>query len=382
MYPVLRCTADDDTPYTSTYVIGPVGLASDNGTALLAAYQAIPPPSDDAHSVLVKLEPGEYQLPAGASIELAAWVTIEGSGAGSTLYHPTTIVGDRCGPSHQESAIVTGEYRAALRNLAVKNTCAGSSSFNTAISNEADWFSLRDVQAQVIGTAARTVGVANSGLNCTFDGVQAFASGAAISNHAIYNSGNHMDLSDSWVRAQGLTSTSLAIGIYNIGEYLAIARSTIDAQHANTTYGVSGTGYLATLRDVSITASTAAMSLDDSHGLQLKDSSMRAYNGVAVVLRVPVSSVIENQLAELHGSTLIGSSRALDALVYSQSLIVVVDGSAVKGDVNYSIRALDADVLIGATRFVRGTTLPQGTGSTTCAGVWDADFTFYPNTCP
>ena len=46
------------------------------------------------------------------------------------------------------------------------------------------------------------------------------------------------------------------------------------------------------------------------------------------------------------------------------------------------MRLLDAEARIANSQLADGPISLEGAGSATCAGVWDENYTFYPNTCP
>ncbi len=376
-----NCSADDDVPFASTYVIGPVGTPEENGLALLAAYQAIPPPPDGNGSVVVKLEAGTYQLPAGVALPLMSWVTLEGSGQSRLLSHSTTISGTRCGSGHSDSAFLLGATGATIANLAVVNRCSDPASDQAAIFNAADHFALRDLHVMATGAAARNTAIANTANSFLVDRVRATAVGASVSNHGLHSDGLHTRVRDSQVRALGTSGTALAVGLYNGSCGLTIEGSSIEGWTATTSYGISGTGCAARLDNVVVSGEDAAISFTDPGGLEVIRTEAAAVDGVGIVLTVPTSSTITGQRATLRGVRATGMTRALDVLVYAQDLRVRVDGSELRG-VAGPVRALDADVLIGASLLENGPILLQGTATATCAGVWDEDYVHFASACP
>lgn len=376
-----RCSVAPDVAFASTYVIGPVGTPEENGLALLAAYQAIPPPPDGTQSVVVTLEAGTYQLPDGVALPLMSWVTLEGSGQSRLLSHATMIMGRRCGSGHSNSALILGATSATIANREVVNFCSDPASDQTAIFNAADNFALRDLHVRATGATARNTAIANTADSLLVDRVRATAVGASVSNHGLHSDGLYTTVRDSVVRALGTAATALAVGLYNGDAGLAVERCVIVGGTATTSYGISGTGFVARLDNVIVSGVDAAISFTDPSGLEIIGTEAAAVDGVGIVLTVPVSSTISGQRATLRDVRATGLTRALDVLVYGQDLRVRVDGSELRG-VAGPVRALDADVLIGASLLENGPILLQGTATATCAGVWDEDYVHFGSACP
>ena len=74
-----------------------------------------------------------------------------------------------------------------------------------------------------------------------------------------------------------------------------------------------------------------------------------------------------------------GTWYGLETFDTSGNLVVMINNSSIRG-VIYSISNIATDVFVGGTQLAGGTVI--GSGVTTCAGVWDESYTFYPNSCP
>ena len=66
---------------------------------------------------------------------------------------------------------------------------------------------------------------------------------------------------------------------------------------------------------------------------------------------------------------------------YPRSLSVVIDTSTVRASYDTIYSAPDYVTLVGASKLEGGPVIPNG-GPVTCAGVYDENYTFFPNTCP
>ena len=105
--------------FERTVVVSPTGItATDNGLLLIAALNSVaagPPVPSATDRFLIKLEPGVYDL-ASNSIELPAWVDLEGSGEGITLIRGTVMSLSTC-----QRGLVAVRENAEIRHLSVEN---------------------------------------------------------------------------------------------------------------------------------------------------------------------------------------------------------------------------------------------------------------------
>ncbi len=182
-------TCVSSSPFQHTVIVaGAAGAATANGTLLRTTIAGITTATTDAH-VLVKIEPGTYDLGAN-QIVVPPFVDIEGSGELSTLI--TTS-----GPGAAIS--ITGTSPMELRSLTVTSTYVGAQ------------------------TAAIYAGV---GTNATTDGLRKFthvtavASGGTALNQAIAGGPPPLTLVDCTVTATGpgasalFTNTNAHVEIY------------------------------------------------------------------------------------------------------------------------------------------------------------------------
>lgn len=114
---------------THTVVVHPVGTATENGNALLAAMAGISGASQ-TQFYLLKLEPGIYDL-GTQTLRLKAYVDVEGSGDGVT-----EVKGTGAAAGTNQGTVTAGALasRVELRALSIESTVAGlTNSVATAV---------------------------------------------------------------------------------------------------------------------------------------------------------------------------------------------------------------------------------------------------------
>ncbi len=150
-----NCGSDDDTLFVRTFVVGPVGTTTQNGTALRNAIAAITPPASQEEAVLLKLEPGIYDLGA-TGIEIGGWMTMEGAGRDLTK-----VTGAACGSS--ASVLAIGSNRSGLRRVSVENTCSDGGATAVAVSVTGADVTIEDARLGSIGAANSNLALSTSG---------------------------------------------------------------------------------------------------------------------------------------------------------------------------------------------------------------------------
>ena len=212
------CTSDSDSPYTRTLVVGPVGTATENGTALRNAIGAITSPSSQADAVLLSLEPGVYDLD-DTGVQIPDWVTIAGAGESSTL-----VTAACCGVSPNKATLYVGSD-VGLRNLAVRNTCAGASVFSVAVYAAGDRVRIEGTLLEATGAAFENYGVIINGSNLRMINATVKAENATSVNTGVASLGDSADIFgvNIDVGAGGASSR----GIDNVASNLSVRASTI-----------------------------------------------------------------------------------------------------------------------------------------------------------
>jgi len=368
------CTADDDTPYVRTYVVGPVGTPIENGLALDVAMGDIPVPASEEEAVLLILEPGVYEL--STSIAPSPWMTIEGAGR-----ELTRITSEVCSVGVYQGTILfwpTSEY-AGLRNLTVENTCADSGARSIAVSNQSDYLRIEDVALAATGSAEYT--------------------------HALFNSGSDVAMSGGRLHAENASDTNM--GLLNRGDGVNLFDVTIDAIGGGHSTGIDNDGTELTFRHGRIKAYWGTNSCTgiyvhtDANNLRVEDSRVSATAGTAsekvgVFINGADAKLISTEVGGLVGiqlqnwSTEFATLQLFDVYssatetglwvrdVYDNGCQVMVDDGRYNAGTDAVFNFSDScDVRIGGAYLASGVT-----GAALCAGVYDYGHTFYVNTCP
>lgn len=145
-----NCSTDDDTPYSRTFVLGPVGTPTQNGTALRNAIAAITPPTSQEEAVLLMIEPGVYDV-GDTGIEIHGWTMLEGAGRDHTK-----ITGTVCdtGSGIGAGLVFSDSERSGLGRLALVNTCGGGpGTYSIALGVWGAGMEVRDARLEATGAA-------------------------------------------------------------------------------------------------------------------------------------------------------------------------------------------------------------------------------------
>ncbi len=218
----------------ATVVVAPVGTTVQNGQALLDAIAAIknrnPPPSA-AEPVLLKLEPGTYEVGSNA-VEMIPYVDIEGSGVNATR-----IVG--AVPSYFDvSGTVQGASNAELRHLTVESY--PPTDVAVAISNDNASPRIVNVRAVAVSQelSYNAFGVYNIyGSAPELVGVTIEASGVGTAAYGVYNYMSDPTLRDCVIQTSATTTTENG-GIYNRTSAPTMTRCEILATGAPANIGI------------------------------------------------------------------------------------------------------------------------------------------------
>ena len=384
------CGEDVASLSTSTYVVGPVGTATENGAALLAAAAAMP---GGAQSRL-EIEPGIYDL-VDQSLTTPPSVYITGSN-----WNLTRILSAVCGTA----TVVLSSY-SELHGVWVENSCAdgGSSSIgiegawgatisdvyvrvqgdaleNYAVRNPDPYFSVRNSEFIVSGgTSDTNIGFQNLGANAELDNVQISAGSAAGEVYGI-RSWASITLTD--VQASAGNGGGNTYGVY-IQAFIRTRMARVQAKASSIAGDAFGI-YLQVSNDdeveiKDVTASASDQGSGVSYGLYLK-------RGVPTVEHAQLEGEVAlffepaNEDLVVVGSVLNGSDIAVK-LVTAYSGTLTIEHSRLFGGTS----TIDTTEVSGtATVSVAGGRLAGGgiAGAATCAGVWDENYVFYPSTCP
>lgn len=325
--------------YKRTVLVSPVaGDTAASGTALIQSLNAITDASAK-NPYLVKLEPGVYDLLSN-HLSLKEYVDIEGSGETAT-----TITAS--GSDTEDTGTVIGCNNMELRFLTISNT--GGAQYATAVFNNNASPRLTSMTAE--------------------------ASGATISNRAIYNKDSETVITDVCAYASSIYSPTyfpVNCAIDNLRSDAAIIDTTAAANgfaFGEFSIGVRNRDCSPSLRSCIITISSYATNDVGIYNLSSSDT-------------VQTSPRIVNSTVVASGST--SSS--------GYAIANFRDGAGMGGSIkvnNCSLTGKTQSVFnnspfmfLVSNSFLNEVILNNPGATATCAGVYDKDFVFYPDTCP
>ncbi len=368
------CSFDDDSPFTRTYVVGPVGPPLANGVALDQALGSIPAPVNQETAAMLKIEPGVYDL--GTSFEaLLPWVIIEGAGRDHTR-----ITSAYCGTGVYDGTFVSVSESVTLRGLTVENNCAAPSSFSIALSNQGSELTVEDVRLVADQGAHHNVALRNSGDVVTVRRTILEATDADNTGIGLWNHGAGVTLEDVTVIVGG---SEIVRGIEN-GE----AGFRLQQGHVNLFGGVSEcTGFLNNtdadplyLSDLEIKNFCTSAS---DNGLILNGTSGTLRN---VIVFAEDTGISLHNLSDFNSLNLRQVELEVGSSGYgvwcqdegTNGMGVRIERSLIRTGGTAVYNHLDeCTVRIGASHIEGGVV-----GAATCAAVYDSGYTFYPDTCP
>lgn len=210
------CSGDDDTPYVRTYLVGPVGTPTQNGTALRNAIAAITPPYLQEDAVLLKLEPGVYDV-GETGIEIGWWMTVQGAGRDLTK-----ITGAVCETNPVVLSIVW-PY-AGVRDLSIANTCSDGGASASVLGISADQVSVESVRLEATGASHANRGlVTNPGTSdLRLNDVEIIAEDGVSSNTGVINWTDNATFFNVTVEATG---GNQAVALSNQGDSVTVRMS-------------------------------------------------------------------------------------------------------------------------------------------------------------
>jgi hypothetical protein len=344
-----ECGRDLGSSYAGVTTVGPVGSATANGSALLAAMASIPIPFNRGEAWLLVIEPGLYDL-GSATMSMKPWVDVEGGGQNNTIVTSSFCNGLGLDPV----GTVNGSIAAELRDLTVENTCTGDIMVGTAIAipQIATAASIRRVTARALGglVAGWTIAIDIEGAMATIEDVTAEGTGAFHAGCGIYNRGDRTLILDTTGIGEG---NDLAVGLFHFrqtifGPHVTVNRCSFSASNSGTSRGIWIDSASADLEHVSSTGASSLFVANISGVNTVRAAYLTAGGGI-------------------------------EATVTDGSLSVVVEQSRVWSFDSPTIEADPAvDMRVAATQLWGDPVV----GGVICAGVWDETWSFFTNTCP
>jgi hypothetical protein len=330
------CADDRGVTFSRTVVVGPVGDAAANGTALLAAVAALPTPASSADGWLVRLEPGDYDL-GTARLELDDWIHLRGSGELATRVRTA-----RCNPAGEVVTLAQSH----LSDLTIENTSstAGCHAMGVQLSASSEGGVVERVTVNLSGTNERNIGIYVEADRAWIQTTKVYLENANLASGIFVYGARGVLLVDNLVEAESVTSGS-GLTVNNDGSAV-----------------VSRGAYSGTSKGASITGGD----LDASDANFNGESAAIYHYALGGNYRGDYSRIVA------HGQVQLGSDATHD-------LEVRIEHSRVStSDETIFILTPGDDVRVTATELDG---LPVS-GSLTCIAVWDEGSTFYPTTCP
>jgi len=224
---------------------------------------------------------------------------------------------------------ILGASNAELRFLTAENT--GGNTYAVAISNSDVSPSLLHVSATASGATWGNISVYNSRSSCAMANMTVSALGSSQDNTGVANSTSSPIMTDITVNASG---GALNNGLEDFEASPLMTNVTVNASGGGVNNGVYNHTSSATIRNSSISASGG-------------QSNYGVYN-----------------FAERGSYT------------------VLIDNSTIAGSTNTISEGYFYTTRVGATKLDGGPVGGTGGGTLTCAGVYDENYVFFPNTCP
>jgi hypothetical protein len=316
---------------------------------------------------LIKVMPGVYN----ERVVMKEYVDIEGSGELNTKITYT-------GSSTLSQATLKGANNAELRTLTVENT--GGDNFSIAIYNDSTSPRLTQVTASASG-GTQSFGVSNtSSSSPVMTDVSATASGGSNNNTGVYNGLSSPEMTNVRASASGGTQS---YGVYNYGSSPKMMDVSASASGGTNNRGVYNNGSSPVMTNVSASAEGGI----NNRGVNNSDSSspvITALNASASggtdsfgVFNDSSSATIRNSVISASGAT---NNYGIFNIALGGSYKVTVDNSQITATSNTIRNDAEFTTRIGASLLSVG--IVTGTGTITCAGVYNQDYTFYASTCP
>jgi hypothetical protein len=192
---------------------------------------------------------------------------------------------------------------------------------------------------------------------------------------------NHAEVRNLAVKNTG---GAFAVAIYNQSSSPAMTRITATASGGSGSYGVYNYNSSSpTMTQVTATASGGAISVGISNDsssptmTQVKATGSGALTNYGVYNYNSSSPTMTQVTVAASGGG--GTS---NYGVANEMSTAHIDHSTISGTTNSVYTFAASTCFIGSTRLEEGTVLTSPGATTTCAGVYDENYTFYPNSCP
>ncbi len=265
--------------------------------------------------------------------------------------------------------------------LVTKITYSGSASINSGTVLGANDAELRDLAVENTGGADYAIAIYNSSASPRLTQLMVVAQGGTF-NFGIYNSSSATPkLTNVTVTATG---GSYTYGMYNISSSPVMVNVVISATLATSNRGVYSDFSTLTLTNVTIEAGGGS----DSRGIYNYNTSPSIYSSVIKATSGSNTYGIYNYNASMATSMVVNGSQ-ISGNQYgfyisgsgSYTPTVSINNSQISGSTNALYNGANSVTRIGASQ-LSGGPVSVGSGTVTCAGVYDENYAFYASTCP
>jgi hypothetical protein len=300
--------------------------------------------------------------------------------------------------------------------LVTKITAAGSASANTGTVTGANNAELRFLTVENTGGDEHAIAIHNNSASPRLTHVTAIASGASGpapdewegKNYGVYNDASSPTMTDVTVTADASeTFESTAYGVYNRNNSSPTMRDvTVTAKGSGEGVGVYNDASSPTIVDMIVTATgifvegvyncnnssptmtnmAVTASGTDISGVYNDSSSPTMTNVIVTASGLTGHGVYNNSSSvTMTNTTIVADSDFSDGYgIFNQadsgSYTVKVNNSQITGGANTIVNDSEFTTLVGASQLDGGAV--TGSGTVTCAGVYDENYTFYSSTCP
>ena len=315
---------------------------------------------------LVYVAPGVYS----EQVTMKPYVDIQGSGELTTkityAYFPN------------EFYTVQGASNAELRFLTVENTGGGGDAI--AIFNEGASPRLTHVTASSLGESTN-IGVKNLDSSPTMTEVTAIAR-AGSTNYGVYNTdGSSPTMMYVTAEAHG---GSNSYGVYNVADSAPVMTNVVATAEGASSSNSGVYSWLSRLTMTNVTATawsgavTCGVYSEDDVSVKMTNVIAMAYVGehcYGVKLHYSPAEIVNSVLEADDGCT-------QGAGIYKAgagSDWTMVNNSRIEGH-THTIVVWSGDLHVGGSQLDGGTV--SNAGTLICAGIYDENYAFYPDTCP
>jgi hypothetical protein len=391
-------------------------------TTIQGALDSITDASSTNH-YLVWVAPGTYT----EQVTMKQYVDIEGAGELATEI-------TYAGSAASGTGTLIGANNAEVRSLTVKNT--GGNAYAKAIYNNSASPRLTNITASASGGTTSNAGVYNSNSSSptmtnvtatgtngiesygvhntnsspTMTNITASASGATDLNYGAYNESSSPTMTNITASASGGTFSNTGVG--NFSSSPTMTNVTASASGGTNNRGVYNSSSLPTMINVTASASggvrnygvynnssssppmtnvtaSASGGTDVNWGvynssssptmINVTSSASGGANNYGVYNNSSSSPIIQNSAISASGTT--GNRYGIANFAGNGSYTVKISNSQITGATNTIYNNAKFTVRVGASLLDGGPVVANG-GTVTCAGVYDENYAFYPNTCP